>query len=265
MGPEGGAGRPRSVPTDRIVEAYRRACLGRPGGYSPANHSYAREDVILQTYEILLLLRRAFRRVGWDAEALARCRLLEIGCAWGLRLGQLVGFNATPENLWGIDLQPSWVDLARARHPAMHFEVMSATEMTFDDRSFDASFAILALSAMLEPEIVDAALAEMCRVSRTCVVVIDNFRPAYSDSACGVTFFRGVDPSRVEQLASRADVRRVCRLGSFWTTSRSAWRTVGLLSRVGLGAIAYAAVVRLLGRHSHRGYLIELAPERQPT
>jgi ubiquinone/menaquinone biosynthesis C-methylase UbiE len=251
--------------TERIVEAYRRACIDRPGGYSSAGHSFTREDVVLQMYEVLLLFRKAFIKAGWDSDALAEKRLLEVGCAWGLRLQQLLGFNTRPDNLYGIDLQDSYIAEARRNHPGIHYAVMSATEMSYADGTFDASFAVMALSAMIEPAIIDASLAEMCRVSRRFVLVIDNFEPSYQNTAEGATFFKGVERGRVEKLASRHDVRAVTVLGSFWTTRRTAWRLVSALSRVGLGSLAYALVVRLLAPHSHRAYLVELEGRSRST
>ena len=246
---------------ERILEAYRKACLEDPSGYSPANHCLTREDVILQMYEVALLFRRAFARVGWDATALEHKRLLEVGCGWGLRLQQVLGFNTRPQNLVGIDLQPSWIERARSTNPAIRWDVMSATNLSFTDRSFDASFAVMALSAMIDPEVARAALGEMCRVSREFIVIVDNFEPSYENRARGAVYFRGVEPEIVEGLSSLDEVAGVERLGSFWTTRRWAWRLAAALTRVGLSSIAYAFAVRLLAPHSHRGYLVRLRPE----
>jgi ubiquinone/menaquinone biosynthesis C-methylase UbiE len=246
--------------TQRIVDSYRQACIDRPGGYSSAAHCFTREDVVQQTYEVLLLFRKAFLRAGWDADALPQKRVLEIGSAWGLRLQQLLGFNMNPDNLFGVDLQQSYVEEARRNNPAMHYEVMSATDLAYADDSFDASFAVMSLSAMIDPAVINRSLAEMCRVSRNFVLVIDNFDPTYENAAGGATFFKGVERSRIEELSRRPDVRRVLPLGSFWTTSRAAWKLAALLSRVRLGSIAYALAVRLLAPHSHRGYFVELSP-----
>ena len=246
--------------TERIVEAYRQACIDRPGGYSSSAHCFTREDVIQQTYEILLLFRKAFIRAGWDADGLARKHLLEVGCAWGLRLPQLLGFNMRPDNLYGVDLQEPYIEEARRNNPAIHYDVMSATELAFSDDSFDASFAVMSLSAMIDPGVIERSLAEMCRVSREFMLIVDNFEPSYENAARGATFFKGVEPSVVEGLARRPDVKQVLRLGSFWTTSRVAWKLASALSRVGLGSMAYAFAVRLLAPHSHRGYFVELVP-----
>jgi hypothetical protein len=249
-------------PRDEIIlEAYRKACLEDPAGYSPSNHCFTREDVVLQMYEIVLLFRRAFALVGWDAAALEHKQLLEVGCGWGLRLQQVQGFNTRPENLTGIDLQAAWIERARAANPAIRWDVMSATSLSFADRSFDASFAVMSLSAMIDPEVVREALGEMCRVSREFIVVVDNFEPSYENRAHGATYFRGVDRALVTELLLRDDVSGVERLGSFWTTRRWAWRLAGALARFGLSSISYAFAVRLLAPHSHCGFLVRLRPK----
>jgi hypothetical protein len=113
---------------------------------------------------------------------------------------------------------------------------------------------------MLEPAVVDDALSEMCRVSREFVLIIDNFRRGYEDARGGAVFLRGVDPGRIVALAGRPDVAEVRELGSFWSTNRLAWKAHAALQRIA-PSIAYAAAIRLPGRHSHRAYLVRLRPK----
>jgi hypothetical protein len=243
----------------RAVEAYGAAQLSDAGGYSSATHSYMREDVILHMYEILMLLRQAFLAVRWRPEELREKELLEVGCSWGFRLNQLLGFDFVPERLHGIDLIPEFIEAARRLHPSMNFEVMSARRMTYPDRRFDGTVAIMALSAMLQAEVVNEALAEMCRVSRDFILVIDNFRRNYEDARHGTVFLRGVDRGQIAALAHRPDVAEIRELGSFWSTSRFAWKAYAALRRIA-PSIAYAAAIRMPGPHSHRAYLVRLRP-----
>ena len=200
------------------TSAYSRP-IGKPASriprILPSNHCLTREDVILQMYEIALVFRRAFARVGWDAAALEHKRLLEVGCGWGLRLQQVLGFNTRPQNLVGIDLQPTWIERARTTNPAIRWETMSATSLSFTDRSFDASFAVMALSAMIDPEVMRAALGEIVPVSREFVVIVDNFEPSYENRAHGAVYFRGVEP----------ESSRGCRPGTMSPTSSNSVRS----------------------------------------
>ncbi|HEU4698110.1 MAG TPA: class I SAM-dependent methyltransferase [Gemmatimonadales bacterium] len=254
-----GTGRDATEPGARTIAAYRAAHLGDAGGYSATTHSFMREDVVLHMYEIMLLFRRAFTSLGWTPAAVGEKRLLEVGCAWGLRLAQLLGFGFAPEHLHGLDLLEPYITEARRRHPAMRFEVGSATAMTAAAGAYDVSCAVMTLSAMLDPATIDAALAEMCRVSREGVIIVDSFDPRQEDERHGAVYFRGVAPAHLERLRARPDVADIVLLGSFWTSSRLVWRLHGLLRRLA-PSLAYAVAVRWLAPHSHRGYLIRLRP-----
>jgi hypothetical protein len=245
--------------TGHTVEAYRAAHLSDEGGYSRRTHSFMREDVVLHMYEISLLLGRAFATLGWTPSAMEEKRVLEVGCAWGLRLNQLLGFPFTPQRLCGIDLLPEYVAEARRLNPAIRFETMSATAMSFEADSFDLSLAVMALSAMLDAAVIDAALDEMCRVSREAVVIVDSFAVGHEDSRHGAVFFRSVAPAHLARIAARPDVASVTRLGTFWTSSRAAWRAHALLHRIA-PSVAYALAIRLPGRHSHHAYLVRMRP-----
>jgi ubiquinone/menaquinone biosynthesis C-methylase UbiE len=242
-----------------IVEAYEKALLLGEGGYLPATHSFMREDVILQMAEYMQLFRKAFLAGGWKNTDLRDKRVLEIGCAWGLRLVQLLGFDFQPANMYGIDLLQPYINYAKSNNPLVNYEVMSATAMSFEDRFFDFSFACVSLSAMFDGEVIDSALAEMCRVSKDFVLVIDNFEPSYEDRRNGVLCFKGVDQTHLEKLNRRADVASVTQIGSFWTTSKTSWIMYRALKKIKLESIAYAVAIRMLARHSHKAFLVKMS------
>jgi ubiquinone/menaquinone biosynthesis C-methylase UbiE len=240
----------------KIIEAYQQVHLSCKDGYSPVNHSFLREDVLLQMHEYMLLFRKAFLAIGWDSTDLQGKRVLDVGCAWGLRLNQLLGFNFQPQNMYGIDLLEPYIQQARRFNTSVNYEVMSATEMRYNDRYFDFSFACVALSAMLNEEIIDRALSEMCRVSKDFVLIIDNFDPSYEDHRDGILYFKGVDQRQIEKLTSRSDIASATKIGSFWTTGRMAWRVYSLLKKFQLESIAYSVAIGMLAKHSHKAFLI---------
>ncbi len=255
------SGKDQGLGTETIVEAYQKAHLNNPDGYLPENHSYMREDVILHMYEIMLLFRKAFLANGWSAREMGEKKILEVGCAWGYRLNQLTGFDLHHENLCGIDLLPQYVEMARRRYPGIRFEQMSATQMSFDDNSFDFSCAVMALSAMLDPKVIDDSLAEMCRVTRHSVLIVDDSNPAHENRRDGALYFKGIDPSRLQKLVDMGLAESVRELGSFWSTSATAWKLNSVLRKVGLESVAYAVAIRTLARHSHKAWLIKLNKE----
>lgn len=84
--------------------------------------------------------------------------VLEIGCGTGLILSRI---DSIASRAVGVDLSPGMLEKARARGLEVHEG--SATELPFDDASFDTvcSFKVL---AHVEP--IDVAIAEAVRVVR---------------------------------------------------------------------------------------------------
>ena len=98
--------------------------------------------------------------------------VLEVGCGTGLileRLGQVAARTV------GVDLSPGMLEHARSRGLEVH--EASATELPFEDASFDVacSFKVLA-----HVEQIDRAMAEMARVVRPGGRVVAEFYNASS-------------------------------------------------------------------------------------
>lgn len=92
------------------------------------------------------------RRVGEGKE------VLEVGCGTGLVLERVASFARRAE---GVDLSPGMLAKARAR--GLTVQEASATDLPFEDASFDVAYSFKVLAHV--PEI-DRALAEMARVVR---------------------------------------------------------------------------------------------------
>ncbi len=102
--------------------------------------------------------------------------ILEVGCGTGLVLQRLSSFARKAQ---GIDLSPGMAELAKKR--GLDVTIGSATELPFEDESFDVtcSFKVLAHIPAIE-----TALSEMARVTRKGGVVIAEFYNPHS--------FRGI-------------------------------------------------------------------------
>ena len=69
-------------------------------------------------------------------------RVLDVGCGTGALLGKLAQEQAI--DCFGVDVEPQMVAVAAGRHPGMDFRVASATDLPFEDATFDAVIACMA-------------------------------------------------------------------------------------------------------------------------
>jgi ubiquinone/menaquinone biosynthesis C-methylase UbiE len=96
-----------------------------------------------------------------DAAAVATgCTLLDIATGPGIIAAAA---SARGADVVGVDLAENMINVARLRHPAIRFEVADATDLPFEDESFDAVTMGFALFMIPEP---DKALREAHRVLR---------------------------------------------------------------------------------------------------
>lgn len=91
-----------------------------------------------------------------------KARILEVGCNIGIQLVNLqeMGF----ENLYGIELQPHAVELARQRTKGINIIQGTAYDIPFKDNFFDMVFSNRVLIHM-NPDHIHGALKEIYRVS----------------------------------------------------------------------------------------------------
>lgn len=91
-----------------------------------------------------------------------KAKILEVGCNIGLQLVNLqeMGF----ENLYGIDLQPHAVELARQRTKGINIIQGNAYDIPFKDNFFDMVFSNRVL-IHINPDHIQEALKEIYRAS----------------------------------------------------------------------------------------------------
>lgn len=93
--------------------------------------------------------------------------LLEVGCGTGLLLARFAAFARRAR---GVDLSPGMLDKARER--GLDVAVGSATELPFEDASFDVTCSFKVLAHVRD---IRRALAEMARVTRPGGTVVAEF------------------------------------------------------------------------------------------
>ena len=140
---------------DRIRAAYGERDASAETPYRWSNPGYV-------TY--MQLLERALLRALEDtATPLAGARVLDVGCGSGYFLHRLSEYGAG--ECHGIDLLAGRIDAAREQYPGQEWHVGSATELPFEDGSFDLVTQFTCLSSILDDATRAAAAREMLRVA----------------------------------------------------------------------------------------------------
>jgi ubiquinone/menaquinone biosynthesis C-methylase UbiE len=151
----------RMPETARIRDAYsgRVARLTEAGLYSPANEAHL---FAIQGRQRALL--RALRQEGlWP---LGDKDILEVGCGGGNVLLELLGYEADPRRLRGVDLLAERVAVARRRLPHLALGCASGAYLPYADQSFDLVLQFTVFSSILDRGICYTVANEIRRVLR---------------------------------------------------------------------------------------------------
>lgn len=89
--------------------------------------------------------------------------VLDIGCGTGALTREVVKKVTDEGSVTGFDLSESMLSVARQVCPGVHFQQGSATNLPFEDSSFDAVISAFMLMFVNDPK---QAIGEMCRVLR---------------------------------------------------------------------------------------------------
>jgi ubiquinone/menaquinone biosynthesis C-methylase UbiE len=165
--------------------------------------------------------------------------VLEVGCGTGLVLSRIAGFAHCAR---GVDLSPRMLDHARARQ--LDVQLGSATDLPFENDTFDVSCSFKVLAHVRDIEL---ALAEMVRVVRPGGYVIAEFynpwslrglikrfgpaRPVADGVDEGHVFTRYDSPGDADRLVP-ANCRRVAARGVRILLPSALLLRVPLLDRV---------------------------------
>jgi ubiquinone/menaquinone biosynthesis C-methylase UbiE len=124
-------------------------------------------------------------------------RILEVGCGLGDDAAALAGRVAPGGAVVAVDGSQAMVDAAAQRHgdvAGLSFELADATELPFEDASFDGCRIDRVLQHIADPA---RAIAEMARVLRPGGVLVARQRLGDTD---GRRHRPGLDPHRHEHL-----------------------------------------------------------------
>jgi ubiquinone/menaquinone biosynthesis C-methylase UbiE len=95
---------------------------------------------------------------------LSNLHVLDIGCGKGGLLGWFHERGVPAENLFGIDLSPERIRIARETYPAFTFVEGNAEELAFSDESFDFVLLFTVFSSILDKAMARNIAREIERV-----------------------------------------------------------------------------------------------------
>jgi SAM-dependent methyltransferase len=96
--------------------------------------------------------------------SLAGLRILDVGCGRGATLRQYLEYEADAPLLWGIDLFPPFVEQARSTSPGLQIACGSASELPFQNGSFDFVSQFMLFTSVLDAGVKKCIAAEIDRV-----------------------------------------------------------------------------------------------------
>lgn len=129
----------------------------------------------------------------------ATAKVLDVGCGEGLSLLPFLRLGFSPSNLYGVDIRPEQLAVARARFPMLHLQCGDASRLEFSDDAFDIVQEQVMFLQIPDDELAGRIGAEMVRVTRPGgYLVISDWR--YSKP--GSTEFKGVNRKRLARLFS---------------------------------------------------------------
>jgi SAM-dependent methyltransferase len=95
---------------------------------------------------------------------LSQCRVLDVGCGYGSRLGWFHERGVPCENLFGVDLLPNRIKVAREIYPDFTFVEANAEELAFPDDWFDLVLVFTVFDSIFDDAMAKGVARNMGRV-----------------------------------------------------------------------------------------------------
>jgi SAM-dependent methyltransferase len=104
--------------------------------------------------------------------SLSQCRVLDVGCGRGDLLGWFHERGVQSRNLFGVDLLPNRIKIARDTFPAFTFLESNAERLAFPDDWFDIVSVFTVFSSILDSAMARSVACDICRVLTSRGVVV---------------------------------------------------------------------------------------------
>jgi ubiquinone/menaquinone biosynthesis C-methylase UbiE len=147
--------------TRRIIQAYEK----RKESVPSQRYSYFNEGSCFisqrMEWEMLKLLKKQ------NINSLLEIKILDVGCGAGGVLRNFMRYGAQPENLYGIDLLPDRINLAKRLSPNINFKCGNASRLPYENQTFDIVIQFTVFTSVLDSTMKNKISKEMLRVLKT--------------------------------------------------------------------------------------------------
>jgi len=99
-------------------------------------------------------------------------KILDVGCGNGGVLREFIKYGARPENLYGIDLLPERVEVAKKTSPNINFTLGDASKIPYDNEYFDIVMQFTVFTSILDDNMKKNIANEMLRVLKRGGIII---------------------------------------------------------------------------------------------
>jgi len=151
------------VPT--IDEAKRISLL-----YNHFDMNESSEYSLLKLHNLLTYQRREREIVKLfqnnKIPSLKDYKILDVGCGIGGELRRFISLGANPDNLYGIDLTPERINIAKAISPNINFYCSNAELLNYENNYFDIIIQSVMFSSILDDNMKINIAKEMLRVMK---------------------------------------------------------------------------------------------------
>jgi ubiquinone/menaquinone biosynthesis C-methylase UbiE len=122
-------------------------------------------------------------------------RVLEVGCGPGGNL-RYIAERSAPQALIGVDISQTMINIAAqylAAHKVVELYKINGKKLPFEAQSIDISFTATVLEHITDGEMLTALVREICRVTRTQIVFMEDIGTSTELSVEGSCIRRQVD------------------------------------------------------------------------
>jgi len=133
-------------------------------------YSFFNPSYLFDTHQREKKLLSLLKKHGFDS--FEKRKVLDVGCGTGGVLRRFLDYGAEPENLYGIDLLPDRIEVAKKLAPHVNFHVGNAVQLPFESDFFDIVVQFTVFTSILDSDVKRKVAEEMIRVLKPDGIII---------------------------------------------------------------------------------------------